>query len=99
MKFSKLASTVSVAVIVAGLFFSSTFDLALAQSRRQPPTSTEKKNKRPPEPGQQPAEQKPEDPIPTDVIGKPQDAEKITITTQVVNCRCGCLSQEEPARS
>jgi len=85
MKFSKLASTLSVAIIVAGLFFSTNFDLTLAQSRRQPPTSTEKKNKRPPEPGQEPADQKPEDPIPTDVIGKAQDAEKITITTQVVN--------------
>jgi len=85
MKFSKLASTLAAAMIVAALLFSSNFDLTLAQSRRQPPTSTEKKNKRPPEPGQEPAEQKPEDPIPTDVIGKAQDAEKITISTQVVN--------------
>ncbi len=85
MKFSKLASTLSVALIASGVFVSSHSDLAKAQSRRQPPTSTEKKNKRPPEPGEQQPEQKPEEPTPTDIVGKLQDAEKITITTQVVN--------------
>lgn len=69
---------------MAGVFVWPTFNLASGQSRRQPPTSTEKKNKRPPEPGQQP-EQKPEEPTPTDIVGKLQDAEKITISTQVVN--------------
>jgi VWFA-related protein len=57
--------------------------LALGQSRRQPPTSNEKKNKRPPEPGQQ--GDKPEEPLPPDLAGKPQEAEKITVTTQIVN--------------
>ncbi|MEA2203951.1 MAG: hypothetical protein QOE77_727 [Blastocatellia bacterium] len=53
------------------------------QARRQPPTSNQKKNKRPPEGGQQPSE--PQDPIPTDVMGKPGDAEKIEIKTTLVN--------------
>ncbi len=55
---------------------------ALAQSRRQPPTSNEKKNKRPAQ--TQPGE-KTDDPPPPDLIGKPQDAEKVTISTQIVN--------------
>jgi Ca-activated chloride channel homolog len=53
-----------------------------AQSRRQPPTSNEKKNKRP-APGQ-PAE-KQEEPLPPDLMGKPQEADKVTVTTQIVN--------------
>jgi Ca-activated chloride channel family protein len=84
MKLPKLVCALFILALVSGLV-GPTFNLTSGQSRRQPPTSTEKKNKRPTEPGQQP-EQKPEDPpIPTDVEGKPQDAEKITITTQVVN--------------
>ena len=51
-----------------------------AQSRRQPPTTNEKKNKRP-----DPAAQKPEEQTPTDVVNKPQEAEKVTISTNIVN--------------
>src|ERR1700730_10142979 len=51
-----------------------------AQSRRQPPTTNDKKNKRP-----DPSEQKPEEPVPQDVINKSQDAEKITVSTNLVN--------------
>jgi len=55
----------------------------LAQSRRQPPVSDQKKNQRPPD--KPPDEQKPE-PLPTDIQpGKPQEAEKVTITTNLVN--------------
>jgi Ca-activated chloride channel homolog len=54
----------------------------MAQSRRQPPSSDQKKNKRPDNPP--PDEQKPE-PVPTDITGKPQEAEKITTTTNLVN--------------
>lgn len=54
----------------------------LAQSRRQPPTTNEKKNQRP-DPSQQSQEQK-EKP-PTDIIGKPQEAETVTVTTNLVN--------------
>ena len=54
-----------------------------SQSRRQPPTSNEKKNKRPgetPKPGDQ------QDPLPPDIVPtKPQDIEKLSITTQIVN--------------
>jgi VWFA-related protein len=55
-----------------------------AQSRRQPPSSDQKKNKRPPEGGQQTDEQK-QEPLPPDVTGKPQEAEKVTVTTNLVN--------------
>jgi len=50
-----------------------------AQSRRQPPTSNQKKNKRPD------GSQKPQEETPTDVVGKPQDAEVITVATSIVN--------------
>jgi Ca-activated chloride channel homolog len=53
----------------------------LAQARRQPPASDQKKNKRPPE---QTEEQK-QEPLPPDVVGKPQDAEKVSVTTNLVN--------------
>jgi len=53
-----------------------------SQSRRQPPTSNEKKNKRPAE-GQKPGEQ---EPVPPDIVPtKPQDLEKVSISTQIVN--------------
>lgn len=53
-----------------------------SQSRRQPPTSNEKKNKRPAE-GQKPGEQ---EPVPQDIVPtKPQDIEKVAISTSLVN--------------
>ena len=56
----------------------------LSQSRRTPPTSNEKKNKRPgeaPKPGEQQQE-----PVPTDIVPtKPQDIEKLSTTTNLVN--------------
>src|SRR5690242_3827011 len=55
---------------------------SFSQSRRQPPTSNEKKNKRPGE-GQKPGEQ---EPLPPDIVPtKPQDLEKVSISTQIVN--------------
>jgi VWFA-related protein len=55
-----------------------------SQSRRQPPSSNEKKNKRPAEtkPGEQPQE-----PLPKDIEPptKNQDLEKVSISTQIVN--------------
>ena len=53
-----------------------------AQARRQPPSSDQKKNKRPPE-GQQQTEK--QEPLPPDLTGKPQEAEKVTVTTNIVN--------------
>ena len=55
-----------------------------SQARRQPPVWDKNKNKRPPEGGQQ-TEEKKEEPVPQDIIGKPQDAEKLSVTTNVVN--------------
>jgi Ca-activated chloride channel homolog len=55
-----------------------------AQARRQPPSSDQKKNKRPPEGGEKTDEQKSE-PLPPDLTGKPQEAEKVSVTTNVVN--------------
>jgi len=53
-----------------------------SQSRRQPPTSNEKKNKRPgeaPKPGEQ-------EPLPKDIVPtKPQDLETVSVTTNLVN--------------
>src|SRR5204863_5422836 len=57
--------------------------LGLSQSRRQPPSSDQKKNKRPEEKPES-DEQKPEPP-PPDIMGKPQEAEKIATTTNLVN--------------
>jgi Ca-activated chloride channel homolog len=54
-----------------------------SQSRRQPPTSNEKKNKRP---GETPKPGETQDPLPPDIVPtKPQDIEKLSITTQIVN--------------
>ncbi len=55
----------------------------LSQSRRQPPTSNEKKNKRPSETPKKEGEQ---EPLPRDLEpAKPQDIEKVSISTQIVN--------------
>ncbi len=69
--------------LVAALLFGSFAPLAFSQSRRQPPGGDQKKNKRPGEtvaPGE-----KQEEPLPPDLTGKPQEAEKVTISTQIVN--------------
>jgi Ca-activated chloride channel homolog len=65
-------------LLVAGMTLPS-----FSQSRRQPPTSNEKKNKRPGEtkPGEQQQEPLPPDIVPT----KPQDLEKLSTTTNLVN--------------
>src|SRR5437870_6416678 len=52
-----------------------------AQARRQPPSSDQKKNKRP---GEQQTGEKPQEP-PADLLNKPQEAEKVTVTTNLVN--------------
>src|SRR5260370_17040910 len=70
---------VVVAFLVAGFKTIS----VLAQARRQPPSSDQKKNKRPPE-GQQTEEQK-QEPLPPELAGKPREAEKVTIVTNIVN--------------
>jgi Ca-activated chloride channel homolog len=83
MKVSRLVRTLFALVVISGLLAGMTFSFALGQSRRQPPTSNQKKNKRPGDTGQ-PGE-KTEEPPPPDLTGRPQDAEKLTISTQIVN--------------
>ena len=56
--------------------------MAVSQSRRQPPTTNEKKNKRP-DPSK-PGEQQ-QEPLPPDVVTPPKELEKVTIGTQLVN--------------
>jgi len=71
-------------VLIVGIAFSflaAPSASVLAQARRQPPSSDQKKNKRPAE---QTDEQK-QEPVPPDVVGKPQEAEKVSITTNLVN--------------
>jgi Ca-activated chloride channel family protein len=68
--------------VVAGFGLVSS-SLVLSQSRRQPPSSDQKKNKRPEEKPEN-DEPKPE-PTPPDIMGKLQEAEKIAVTTNLVN--------------
>jgi Ca-activated chloride channel homolog len=79
-KSRRLFGLMAVLVLIfssAGLFS------MFAQSRRQPPATDQKKNQRPPDKPQT-EEQKPE-PLPKDLAGKPQEAEKISVTTNLVN--------------
>src|SRR3977135_2608741 len=86
MKLSKSTRPLFALIVTSTLLAGLSFSFALGQSRRLPPTTNEKKNKRPAEPGQQQGE-KPErdEQPPPDLVGKPQDAEKISVTTQIVN--------------
>ena len=68
--------------IIGLLVVGANVPLAVSQSRRQPPTTNEKKNKRP-DPAKE-GEQK-QDPLPPDIVGNPKDVEKVTIATQVVS--------------
>ncbi len=85
MKLSKLAHAFVSLLVISMLLVSLGLGLTLGQSRRQPPTSNEKKNKRPADPNQPQQGQNQEEPPPPDLVGKPQDAEKISVTTQIVN--------------
>ncbi len=68
--------------LILGMLVGIGESFAFAQSRRQPPVTNQKKNKRP-EPGQQGEKQ--EEAPPPDITGRPQDADKVTISTQIVN--------------
>jgi len=66
------------------LLLVSTVNPGWSQSRRTPPTTNEKKNKRPGE-TTKPGENQ-QEPLPRDLEpAKPQDIEKLTISTQIVN--------------
>jgi len=79
MRLSKTFTLVSIILVALSLLGTSVF----SQSRRQPPTTNEKKNKRP-DPTKEGEKQ--EEPLPPDIApSKPQDVEKVSISTQVVN--------------
>jgi Ca-activated chloride channel homolog len=83
MKFHRLYPLFSFGLALI-LLLGTTANLGLSQSRRQPPTTNEKKNKRPAETKDGSKEQ--QEPLPPDLAPtKPQDIEKLTISTQVVN--------------
>ncbi len=83
MKYFKSSRQLFAVTLVAALLLGTFAELAFTQSRRQPPAANQKKNKRPGETAK-PGE-KQEEPLPPDLIGKPQDADKVTISTQIVN--------------
>jgi Ca-activated chloride channel family protein len=84
MKSNALRSRLFVLVVaVAFLFVAIKTINVFAQARRQPAPSDQKKNKRP-EGSQQTDEQK-QEPLPPNLSGKPQDAERVTIVTNIVN--------------
>ena len=86
MKLSKFSRPLFALVVISTLLAGLNLSFALGQSRRLPPTTNEKKNKRPAtEPGQPTEKTEADEPLPPDLTGKPQDAEKITVTTQIVN--------------
>jgi Ca-activated chloride channel homolog len=75
--FRRIASIALTVALFSGM--SSGLATSIAQSRRQPPPANQKKNKRT-EPGQEG-----KDETPTDVVGKPQDAETVKVITNVVS--------------
>jgi Ca-activated chloride channel family protein len=83
MKFPQLALSFFASIVLSALLIVPITAPGFAQSRRQPPTSNEKKNKRPSETTGQ--GEKHEEPLPPDVVGRPQEAEKVTVSTQIVN--------------
>src|SRR5881409_2500811 len=83
MKSIYLCRRLFVLIVGIAFLFSAVESVSIfAQARRQPPASDQKKNKRPPE--GQTDEQKPE-PLPPDLTGKPQEAEKVVVSTNIVN--------------
>jgi VWFA-related protein len=84
MKSTDFCRRLSAAAVMLTLALAAAGNLAVsAQSRRQPPVSNQKKNKRPADADKKSGDQQEE--IPADIIGKPQDAETIKVETAVVN--------------
>jgi Ca-activated chloride channel homolog len=84
MKSTRIFTRFSAVALVLMLLVGLTGSLPVfGQSRRQPPTTgSQKKNKRP-DPNQKEGE--PDEPLPPDLVGKPQDAETVKVSTQLVN--------------
>lgn len=83
MKLSRLARSLFVLILASSLLAALTLSFAVGQSRRQPPSSNQKKNQRPAPAGEQKPDE--EQPLPPDLAGKPQDADRVTVSTQIVN--------------
>lgn len=84
MKYHRSYPVFSLCLVLL-LAIGANLSLVQSQSRRQPPTSNEKKNKRPGETPKQ-GEKQEQEPLPPDIQpAKPQDIEKLSISTQVVN--------------
>jgi VWFA-related protein len=82
MKVLSLFRRLSAVTVVIAFLLTATANLnVFAQARRQPPTTNEKKNKRP----DQTTQEEKQEPTPPDVINKAQEAEKVTIATNLVN--------------
>src|SRR6185369_9142978 len=81
MKLPQVTHLLIAAIVLSALLMVPVSGPGFAQSRRQPPTSNEKKNKRP---GDTTGQEK-QEPPPPDLVGRPQDAEKVTVSTQIVN--------------
>src|SRR6266705_5873535 len=79
MKSNRLSRLLVLSSAVAFLLVGT--PLVFSQARRQPPVSDQKKNKRP----DQQTEDKQQEPLTPDLAGKPQEAEKVTVTTNIVN--------------
>ena len=82
MKLPQFTHFLIATVVLSALLIVPVSGPGFAQSRRQPPTSSEKKNKRP---GDTTPGQEKQEPPPPDLVGRPQDAEKVTVSTQIVN--------------
>ena len=83
MKSSNSNRRFSALLIMLALLFTSAGNLNVnAQSRRQPPVSNQKKNKRPADAEKKDGDQ---EELPKDIINKPQDAEVIKVETALVN--------------
>ena len=84
MKSYSLCTRLAFLIIALSLFSNAGRSTAsFAQARRQPPTSDQKKNKRPAQ--GEPTGEKEQEPVPPDITGKATDAEKLTVTTNLVN--------------
>ena len=77
--FSRLSAVALVLILLIGTLGSLP---AFGQSRRQPPTTpgNQKKNPRP-----DPNKKEGDEPLPPDLVGKPQDADTVKVSTQLVN--------------
>lgn len=84
MKYNSISLRVATFAALAALVSSSFAGfVGYSQSRRQPPTSNEKKNKRPDGTTQPPGEQ--QEQVPPDLVGKQKDAETISVSANLVN--------------